>query len=39
MFMKSDLYWQVIPKPKSLQNPVSVLITCRERNPKLVKMR
>lgn len=29
MFMKSDLYWQVMPKPKSLQKPVSFLITYR----------
>lgn len=30
MLMKSDLYWQVMPKPKSLQKPVSFLITYRE---------
>lgn len=30
MLIKSDLYWQVIPKPKSLQNPVSFLIICME---------
>lgn len=30
--MKSDLYWQVMPKPKSRQNPVSFLITCREKD-------
>lgn len=30
--MKSVLYWQVMPKPKSLQNPVSFLITCRQKN-------
>lgn len=29
IFMKSDLYWQVMPKPKSLQKPVSFLITYR----------
>lgn len=34
MFMKSDLYWQVMPKPKSLQKPVSFLITYGERNSK-----
>lgn len=27
MLMKSDLYWHVMPNPKSLQNPVSFLIT------------
>lgn len=27
MLMKSDLYWHVIPNPKSLQNPDSFLIT------------
>lgn len=27
MLMKSDRYWQVMPNPKSLQNPVSFLIT------------
>lgn len=30
--MKSDRYWQVMPKPKSRQNPVSFLITCREKD-------
>lgn len=30
MLMKSDLYWQVMPKPKSLQKPVSFLITYRK---------
>ena len=28
MLWKSDRYWHVIPKPKSLQNPVSFCITC-----------
>lgn len=27
MLRKSDLYWHVIPKPSSLQNPVSFFIT------------
>lgn len=27
MLMKSDLYWHVIPNPKSLQNPDSFWIT------------
>lgn len=30
MLMKSDWYWHVIPNPKSLQNPVSFFMTCRE---------
>ena len=30
MLMKSDRYWHVIPNPKSLQNPVSFFMTCRE---------
>lgn len=37
MFMKSDLYWQVMPKPKSLQKPVSFLITYRGEREKKKK--
>lgn len=31
MLMKSDLYWHVIPNPKSLQNPDSFLMTYERR--------
>lgn len=31
MLMKSDLYWHVIPKPRSLQNPVSFFITYQKK--------